>query len=174
MQNQYGGRNQPTDKPAGTEGQEKVDTAQMSVIGADIVITGNIEASVDLHIEGKIVGDVRCKTLILGESSSIEGRIHCERVRVSGSVNGSIDARDLAVEATAKVAGEIAYERLRVAKWRHPRGQRQAQARRGKQRGRQAQARRTPSGARRCSRRRRRRRQAGSRLHRIAAMAVGE
>ncbi len=31
---------------------------QMSVIGADITITGNIEASVDLHIEGRVKGDV--------------------------------------------------------------------------------------------------------------------
>jgi cytoskeletal protein CcmA (bactofilin family) len=116
MQNQYGGRAQ-ADKSAGPgpDDREKIDTAQMSVIGADITITGNIEASVDLHIEGKIVGDVRCATLILGESSVVEGHIHAERVRVSGAVNGSIDTRDLAIEATAKVAGEISYDRLRVA-----------------------------------------------------------
>jgi cytoskeletal protein CcmA (bactofilin family) len=95
--------------------RDKADRPQMSVIGADITITGNIEASVDLHIEGRVVGDVRCSTLILGESSKVSGGIQAARVRVAGTVEGSIETRDLAVEATAKVMGEINYGRLRVA-----------------------------------------------------------
>src|SRR4028118_2077147 len=93
--NQAGDQSGKADKmeSAGNKGEKN----QMSVIGADIVITGNIEASVDLHIEGKVNGDVRCATLILGEASSIEGRIHAERIRASGTVTGSIDTRDLAV-----------------------------------------------------------------------------
>jgi cytoskeletal protein CcmA (bactofilin family) len=93
----------------------RADKSGMSVIGADIVVTGNIEASVDLQIEGRVVGDVRCATLILGESSSIVGTVMAERVRVSGAIEGAIDAKDLAVEATARVKGEITYERLKVA-----------------------------------------------------------
>ena len=94
---------------------ERADRPKMSVIGADITITGNIEASVDLHIEGRVVGDVRCATLILGESSKISGGIQATRVRVSGTVEGAIETRDLAIEATARVTGEITYGRLRVA-----------------------------------------------------------
>ena len=97
------------------EQRQKSDAPSMSMIGADIVITGNIEAQVDLHIEGRVNGDVRCATLILGESSAVTGRIYAERVRVSGTVDGAIDTKDLAVEATARVTGEISYERLRVA-----------------------------------------------------------
>jgi cytoskeletal protein CcmA (bactofilin family) len=95
-------------RPAGERGQ-------MSVIGADITITGNIEASVDLHIEGRVNGDVRCATLILGESSSVTGKIFADRVRVSGAVDGAIETKDLAVEATARVIGDVTYDRLRVA-----------------------------------------------------------
>ena len=87
----------------------------VSIIGADIVVTGNIDATVDLQIEGKVVGDVRCATLILGPESSIDGNIRAERVRVSGTVKGSIEARDLAIEASATVTGDVAYERLRIA-----------------------------------------------------------
>ena len=87
----------------------------VSNIGADIVITGNIDATVDLHIEGRVVGDVRCATLILGPESSVDGNIRAERVRVSGSVKGSIHTRDLAIEASANVAGDVVYERLRIA-----------------------------------------------------------
>ena len=97
------------------EAVEKSERPQVSVIGADITITGNIEASVDLHIEGRVIGDVRCATLILGETSKINGGIQAERVRVAGVVDGSIETRDLAIEASARVTGEIVYGRLRVA-----------------------------------------------------------
>ena len=85
-----------------------------SVIGADIVVTGNIEASVDLHIDGRVEGDVRCKTLILGEASTIIGNVSADRVRAAGTVTGSIETNDLAIEASAHVSGDVLYERIRV------------------------------------------------------------
>ncbi len=95
--------------------RDKNDKTAMSMIGADIIVTGNIEAKVDLHIEGRVNGDVRCATLILGESSTVTGKIFADRVRVSGAVDGAIETKDLAVEATARVTGDITYDRLRVA-----------------------------------------------------------
>ena len=86
-----------------------------SVIGADIVVTGDIEASVDLHIEGRVDGDVRCTTLFLGDSSVIKGSVYAERVRVAGTIQGSVDTKDLAIESSARVTGDVVYERLRVA-----------------------------------------------------------
>lgn len=85
-----------------------------SVIGADIVVTGNIEASVDLHIDGRVEGDVRCKTLILGEASTITGNVSADRVRAAGAVTGSIETNDLAIEASARVSGDVLYERIKV------------------------------------------------------------
>jgi cytoskeletal protein CcmA (bactofilin family) len=87
----------------------------MSVIGADILVTGNIEAQVDLHIEGRVQGDVRCATLILGERSSVVGSVFAERVRVAGTVEGGIETCDLAIEPTARVKGDVIYSRLRIA-----------------------------------------------------------
>lgn len=87
----------------------------MSVIGADILVKGDIEAEVDLHIEGRVQGDVRCATLILGERSSLTGNIFAERVRVSGTVEGGIETTDLAIESTARVKGDVTYSRLRIA-----------------------------------------------------------
>ncbi len=125
MQNTYARarENQRPGQPGGDQTGEakkmdnadKSERAQMSVIGADITITGNIEASVELHIEGRVNGEVRCATLILGESSSVNGKIFADRVRVSGAVDGAIETKDLAVEATARVTGDITYDRLRVA-----------------------------------------------------------
>lgn len=95
--------------------QEKPELSPASVIGPDTIITGNIEAALTLQIDGRITGDVRCATLILGENSAIKGSVYAERVRVSGMVDGAIETKDLAVEATARVTGDVTYERLRVA-----------------------------------------------------------
>ena len=111
------GGDQPekADRMDALDQRERGDKSSMSVIGADITITGNIEATVDLHIEGRVHGDVRCATLILGENSTVNGSIYAERVRVSGTVDGAVETKDLAIEATARVTGDVTYERLKVA-----------------------------------------------------------
>jgi cytoskeletal protein CcmA (bactofilin family) len=88
---------------------------EMSVIGAGIAVTGNIEASDDLHLLGKVNGDVRCATLILGEGSLIRGSVYAERVRAAGSIEGSLETTDLVVEASARLNGDITYSRIRIA-----------------------------------------------------------
>ena len=100
------------DKP---EPRDKAEKTPASVIGADIVITGNIEASFGLLIEGRVNGDVRCATLILGENSAVTGSIYSDRIRVLGSVDGAIETKDLAIEATGKVVGDVLYERVKIA-----------------------------------------------------------
>ena len=95
--------------------QEPEATDEMSVIGGGIEITGNIEATVDLHLIGKVVGDVRCKTLILGEGAEIRGSVYADRVRASGVIDGSVETGDLAVEAAARLTGDITYSRVRIA-----------------------------------------------------------
>jgi cytoskeletal protein CcmA (bactofilin family) len=105
----------PRQRPAAKPIPMGSENPAFSVIGSDIVITGNIEATVDLHIEGRVEGDVRCATLFLGDASTIKGKVIADRVRIAGTVEGSIETKDLAIEATAKVNGNINYERLRVA-----------------------------------------------------------
>ena len=96
-----------------TQGEATV-RSSASLIGPDIVITGNIEASSDLHIEGQVHGDVRCSTLILGDQGTINGSVQAERVRVVGAIEGSVETNDLAIEATGRLTGDVSYERLRI------------------------------------------------------------
>ena len=99
----------------GADSQARPEENLMSVIGTDILVKGDIEAEVDLHIEGRVQGNVRCATLILGERSSVAGNVFAERVRVSGTVEGGIETTDLAIESTARVKGDVTYSRLRIA-----------------------------------------------------------
>lgn len=89
--------------------------AAVAAIGPGIVITGDVESSVELQIGGRINGDVRCQTLFLEESGTIAGSIRAERVRVSGRVDGDVDTVDLAIEPTGRISGGVTYARLKVS-----------------------------------------------------------
>jgi cytoskeletal protein CcmA (bactofilin family) len=94
-----------------------------SVIGSDVVITGNISATVDLHVDGKIDGDISCSSLVQGPDSAVSGAITAETARLAGKVDGSIDAKELVIEASAHISGDIAYETLSIEQGGHVDGQ---------------------------------------------------
>lgn len=85
-----------------------------SVIGSDVVIRGDVEASADLHIDGRVEGDIKCASLVQGEGGSVEGAIEAESARIGGSVSGSIAARDLVVLRTARINGDVHYDALTI------------------------------------------------------------
>lgn len=93
-----------------------------SVIGADVVITGNITATADLHIDGAVEGDIQCAALVQGEGSRIKGGVVADSARLSGTVEGSIVARELVVSRTAHVTGDIAYEQISIEAGGHVEG----------------------------------------------------
>jgi cytoskeletal protein CcmA (bactofilin family) len=86
-----------------------------SVIAADVEIVGNLTAKVDLHIDGKVQGDVVCGSIVQGEGSTIMGKVVAESARLSGKVEGSIEATDLVIEASARITGDVLYQNLTIA-----------------------------------------------------------
>ena len=85
-----------------------------SVFGADIAILGDVTASADLHIDGKIEGDVACTSLVQGEASVIAGGIKADTARLAGTVRGSIDAAELVILRTARIFGDVHYDALTI------------------------------------------------------------
>ena len=85
-----------------------------SVIGADVVIKGNITATADLHVDGTIEGDIKCASLVQGESSNITGAVTAESARMAGKINGSITARDLVILKSARIEGDVHYDALTI------------------------------------------------------------
>lgn len=85
-----------------------------SVIGADVVIRGNVEASADLHVDGRVIGDLTCASLVTGEASTIEGAISADSARLSGTIIGTVNVRELAVLRSARIEGDVSYETLTI------------------------------------------------------------
>lgn len=85
-----------------------------SVLGADVVVTGNIAATVDLHLDGRVEGDISCASLVQGRDSVIRGAVTAEVARLAGTVEGSITAKELVIQASARITGEVTYESLTI------------------------------------------------------------
>lgn len=83
-----------------------------SILGSDVVITGNVSATVDLHVDGRIEGDIACANLVQGADSLIKGAVVAESAKLAGTVDGSIVARDLTIQSTARINGDVTYENL--------------------------------------------------------------
>lgn len=88
--------------------------ATFSVIGADVVIKGDVMASADLHVDGQIEGDITCAALVQGEGSRIEGAIAATSARLSGAVIGTIKAGELVIQKGAQVDGDVYYDTLTI------------------------------------------------------------
>ncbi len=85
-----------------------------SVIGPDITIRGDIEATADLHIDGSVTGDISCASLVQGEGSHIEGEIRAQKARLAGHVRGRIAAVDLVILKSARIDGDVSYDTLTI------------------------------------------------------------
>lgn len=97
-----------------TSGHNTMTGSTFSVFGADIRIKGDVAASADLHIDGRIEGDVTCTSLVQGETSEIIGSVKAETARLSGTVRGTISVRELVVLKTAKIHGDVHYDALTI------------------------------------------------------------
>lgn len=93
--------------------------SSFSIIGDGITITGNIDAKVDLHIDGEVIGDIKCLSLVQGPSSKIQGAITAQNASLSGSVEGSIDAGDLVISSSARIGGDVIYENVAIEQGGH-------------------------------------------------------
>ena len=83
-----------------------------SILGSDVVVTGNVAASVDLHVDGKIDGDLKCANLVQGEASEIKGAVIADTAKIAGLLDGSFEAMTLIVQATARITGDVTYETI--------------------------------------------------------------
>ncbi len=85
-----------------------------SVIGPDVVITGNIAATADLHIDGRVDGDVNCGSLMQGADSHIKGTVRAETARLAGASEGGVCVRTLTVERGARITGDVEYGTIAI------------------------------------------------------------
>ena len=100
------------DTGAGYDSKNK--KVQHSVISSDLKIKGDLESTGDITVDGSVEGNIKCRTLILGEEPEIKSSIEADTVRICGTFSGDVKARKVVLTKTAKVTGDIYHECLEV------------------------------------------------------------
>jgi cytoskeletal protein CcmA (bactofilin family) len=85
-----------------------------SIVSADLTVTGTLNTSGDMQIDGILEGDVRSASLVIGERAEVHGQIWAEDVTIRGRVIGRICARKALLCATSHVEGDIVAEAFAV------------------------------------------------------------
>jgi len=91
-----------------------------SLIGAGSVITGDIQFTGGLRIDGTVKGNIKAVgdkpgTLVLSELAKVEGAVEVAHVVVNGSVAGPIHAREyLELMPKARVTGDVTYKTIEI------------------------------------------------------------
>jgi len=83
-------------------------------LSADFVLHGNVEASSGLRIDGHVVGNIRCRTLVQGVDSHVAGTVTAEIAELGGAIDGDIRVRRLTLEPSARIQGDVEYETLAI------------------------------------------------------------
>ena len=106
-------RNQPASGAAPKAG--KSGPSALSFIGPEVVISGDLATSAQLHVDGRIEGNVRCAQLCQGGTGIIAGDIEADEARIAGLVEGTVSAATVIVEASGRIAGDVSYDTISIA-----------------------------------------------------------
>ncbi len=94
-----------------------------SVISTDLKIVGDLHCAGDVQIKGTVEGDIRSRTVTVGEGAQVTGAVYGEAVHVSGSVTGQIEAPTVTVARSGKILGDVLHDSLAVEAGAHLEGQ---------------------------------------------------
>jgi cytoskeletal protein CcmA (bactofilin family) len=105
------------EQPAAAE-PEREKPARHSLVGASIVVTGELEASEPLTIAGRVEGKIThtANRLTVAKTGVVKADIDARNVVVEGQLEGNIECRNTVIlESTANVKGNISTARISIA-----------------------------------------------------------
>ena len=106
-------------KPSDTDAQTEPagagrSSGEPSVISTDLKVIGDLHCAGDIQIKGTVEGDIKSRSVTVGEGAHVQGSIYGDSVHISGSVKGYIEAPTVTVAKTAKILGDIVHESLAI------------------------------------------------------------
>lgn len=100
----------------GKKSTEQANAKISSIIGADMVVDGNIRAKEGVRVEGSVTGDVVTEgALIISASGKVKGNVKGSSIFIGGSLEGDLTSSGRTeVVSTGKVIGDIRTKSLVV------------------------------------------------------------
>lgn len=85
-----------------------------SVIGKALKITGQLESTEDIHIEGEVEGDVRGVSVRVDQTAKVHGTVYGDTVEILGTLSGKVEAQKVILTSTAHVSGDVVHRDIRI------------------------------------------------------------
>ncbi|MGO1117307.1 bactofilin family protein [Rhodovibrionaceae bacterium A322] len=80
----------------------------------DLILRGDLESIGDIQIDGQVYGDVKSRSLTVGENAKVTGGIMADSVRICGRVEGHVEAKSVVLTVSSKVIGDVVHETLEI------------------------------------------------------------
>lgn len=103
-------------KPTSTSTPQRATPASApSILGRDLIITGDIKTDGEIQIDGRLDGNVTAGVVTIGEQGAVNGKINASNVHVRGKVSGKIDSNSVELAETANVQADLIQDQLVIA-----------------------------------------------------------
>jgi cytoskeletal protein CcmA (bactofilin family) len=103
-----------TSIPTQATTQNKTGVSMASVISKALKITGELESTEDIQIDGQIEGDVRGVGVKIGEHAKVKGSVYGEEVELAGSIEGKIESKKVILTSTARMTGDVLHQDIKI------------------------------------------------------------
>jgi cytoskeletal protein CcmA (bactofilin family) len=90
----------------------KPSTLPVLTIPRQAVLEGNLQYSGDVVLEGTILGDVRCLSIVITERGAVDGTILADAATIMGEASGTIYADHVILKTACSVTADIFHQRL--------------------------------------------------------------
>ncbi len=87
-----------------------------SIIGADSLFKGEVEAKGTLRVDGGVEGNIRADWVVIGEKALIRGDVEARGIIVGGKVEGNLRGKEIVeLKNKGNVTGEIFSNKLTIS-----------------------------------------------------------
>jgi cytoskeletal protein CcmA (bactofilin family) len=85
-----------------------------SLLSQGSKITGDLEFPGQVEVLGRVDGQIKADSALIGERGEVEGSINAKTIIIKGRVNGDITGTSVTLHTGSRVKGEITYNELVV------------------------------------------------------------
>jgi cytoskeletal protein CcmA (bactofilin family) len=85
-----------------------------NIIAKGTSIVGEVDAAGNIRIDGKIKGNIKCKSkVVTGKGSLIDGNVYAQNAEIEGEITGLLEISELLIlKSSAVVQGDIRTTKL--------------------------------------------------------------
>jgi cytoskeletal protein CcmA (bactofilin family) len=105
---------QPNLQPAPSAAPVRSSTGGTSVISKALKITGQLESTEDIRIDGEVDGDIHGVSVTVGSGAKVKGSVYGDAVELSGTIEGKIEAKKVVLTSTAHMSGDVIHQDIKI------------------------------------------------------------